>query len=196
MQNSDNLVLQKTDITKENRSGQKKQNTKTLWFTGLSGSGKSTLANELEKRLVLMGKHTMLLDGDNIRLGLNKDLGFTEGDRVENIRRVAEVSKLMNDAGLIVLTAFISPYEKDRKKAKDIIGEDFLEIYVSTPIEVCEKRDVKGLYKKARLGLIANFTGISSEYEIPIHPDIVINTADNTVEESVNYLLDKISTLV
>ncbi len=192
LRRSDNLVWHETDITKKIRSEQKNQNTRTVWFTGLSGSGKSTLANELEKRLVAMGRHTMLLDGDNIRMGLNKNLGFTEADRVENIRRIAEVAKLMNDAGLIVLTAFISPYEKDRENAREIIGDDFYEVYVSTPIEECERRDVKGLYKKARKGEIPNFTGITSPYEIPRSPDLIINTKVMGLEDAVALLIEKL----
>ena len=191
LRRSNNLVWQVTDITKKIRSEQKNQTTKTVWFTGLSGSGKSTLANELEKRLVAMGRHTMLLDGDNIRMGLNKNLGFSETDRVENIRRIAEVAKLMNDAGLIVLTAFISPYEKDRENARQIIGEDFFEVYVSTPLEECERRDVKGLYKKAREGEIPNFTGITSPYEVPAAPDLVINTQEISIEDAVTLIVDK-----
>lgn len=192
LRRSNNLVWQETDITKKIRAEQKNQKTKTIWFTGLSGSGKSTLANELEKRLVAMGRHTMLLDGDNIRMGLNKNLGFTEADRVENIRRIAEVAKLMNDAGLIVLTAFISPYQKDRENAREIIGDDFFEVYVSTPIEECEKRDVKGLYKKARKGEIPNFTGITSPYEIPETPDMEINTQEMSLEDAVNSIIEKL----
>ncbi len=192
LRRSNNLVWQETDITKKIRAEQKNQKTKTIWFTGLSGSGKSTLANELEKRLVAMGRHTMLLDGDNIRMGLNKNLGFTEADRVENIRRIAEVAKLMNDAGLIVLTAFISPYHKDRENAKEIIGDDFFEVYVSTPIEECEKRDVKGLYKKARKGEIPNFTGITSPYEIPETPNMEINTQEMSLEDAVNSIMEKL----
>lgn len=192
LRRSDNLVWQETDITKKIRSEQKNQTTKTVWFTGLSGSGKSTLANELEKRLVSMGKHTMLLDGDNIRMGLNKNLGFTEADRVENIRRIAEVAKLMNDAGLIVLTAFISPYEKDRENAREIIGDDFFEVYVSTPIEECERRDAKGLYKKARRGEIPNFTGVTSPYEVPEAPDLIINTKEVSLEDAVSRIIEKI----
>lgn len=192
LRRSHNLVWQETDITKEIRSEQKNQTTKTIWFTGLSGSGKSTLANELEKRLVAMGRHTMLLDGDNIRMGLNRNLGFTEADRVENIRRIAEVAKLMNDAGLIVLTAFISPYQKDRENAREIIGDDFFEVYVSTPIEECEKRDVKGLYKKARSGEIPNFTGISSPYEAPEAPEMEINTQEISLEEAVNSIIERL----
>lgn len=192
LRRSHNLVWQETDITKKIRSEQKNQTTKTIWFTGLSGSGKSTLANELEKRLVAMGRHTMLLDGDNIRMGLNRNLGFTEADRVENIRRIAEVAKLMNDAGLIVLTAFISPYQKDRENAREIIGDDFFEVYVSTPIEECEKRDVKGLYKKARSGEIPNFTGISSPYEAPEAPEMEINTQEVSLEEAVNSIIERL----
>lgn len=191
LRRSNNLVWQKTDITKQIRAEQKNQTPKTIWFTGLSGSGKSTLANALEKRLVAMGRHTMLLDGDNVRMGLNRNLGFTEADRVENIRRIAEVAKLMNDAGLIVLTAFISPYRKDRENAKEIIGDDFLEVYVSTPVEECERRDVKGLYKKARKGEIPNFTGISSPYETPEAPDVIINTQEMSIEDAVSMIVDK-----
>ncbi len=192
LRRSNNLVWQKTDVTKQIRSKQKNQTTKTIWFTGLSGSGKSTIANEVEKRLVAMGRHTMLLDGDNIRMGLNKNLGFTETDRVENIRRIAEVAKLMNDAGLIVLTAFISPYKKDRENAREIIGDDFFEVYVSTPIEECERRDVKGLYKKARKGEIPNFTGITSPYESPESPDVVINTQEIALEDAVSLIIEAI----
>ncbi len=185
----DNLTWQNSDITKEVREKQLHQKAATLWFTGLSGSGKSTLANELEIRLTAMGKHTMLLDGDNIRMGLNRDLGFSDEDRTENIRRIAEVAKLMNDAGLIVLTSFISPFQKDRELARSIIGEDFVEIYVSTPLEECENRDVKGLYKKARNGEIPVFTGISSPYEAPEQPEIQIDTTNLTVEQAVTQLL-------
>ncbi len=191
LRRSNNLVWQQTDITKQIRSEQKNQTPRTIWFTGLSGSGKSTLANALEKRLVAMGRHTMLLDGDNIRMGLNRNLGFTETDRVENIRRIAEVAKLMNDAGLIVLTAFISPYRKDRENAREIIGNDFLEVYVSTPIEVCERRDVKGLYKKARRGEIPNFTGISSPYEASDAPDLIIDTQETSIEDAVSMIVDR-----
>ncbi len=178
------------DITREFREHQLDQKSCTIWFTGLSGSGKSTLANALEKRLVSLGKHTMLLDGDNVRLGLNKNLGFTEADRIENIRRIAEVSKLMNDAGLIVLTSFISPFVHDRRKAKEIIGDSFIEVYIDTPIEECERRDVKGLYAAAREGKIENFTGITSPYEKPEHPDVRIDTTNHTVEECVDLLME------
>jgi len=190
LRRSTNVIWQKTDISRDIRSEQKSQKPFTIWFTGLSGSGKSVLSNELEKRLVAMGKHTMLLDGDNVRHGLCRDLGFVEGDRIENIRRVAEVATLMNDAGLITITAFISPYLQDRENAKGIIGsENFVEVYVSTPLEVCEKRDVKGLYKKARSGEIPQFTGISSPYEVPVSPDLEIDTSDCSVEDSVDKIL-------
>ena len=159
-------------------------------MTGLSGSGKSSLANALEKRLFSMGKHTMLLDGDNIRMGLNKNLGFEDNDRIENIRRIAEVSKLMNDAGLIVMTSFISPFRQDRRNAREIIGESFVEVYVSTPLEECERRDVKGLYREARKGNIQNFTGVNSPYEAPEHPDIEIDTTQRSIEECVDILLE------
>lgn len=187
---NENIVWQNVDITKELREKLLGQRAFTVWMTGLSGAGKSTLANELEKRLFAMGKHTMLLDGDNIRMGLNKNLGFTENDRIENIRRIAEVAKLLNDAGIIVVTAFISPFRQDRRKAKEIIGDAFKEVYISTPLRVCEKRDVKGLYLKAKRGEIRNFTGISSRYEEPENPDIVVNTEGQTLEESVETILE------
>ncbi len=190
MRRSDNLQWQELDITREYRAKALDQTPKTIWFTGLSGSGKSTLSNALEKRLATMGKHTMLLDGDNVRMGLNKNLGFKEQDRIENIRRIAEVSKLMNDAGLITLTAFISPYESDRLRAREIIGDDsFVEVYVATPLEECEQRDVKGLYEKARNGEIPNFTGISSPYEVPSNPEITINTVGRDIEDCVDEII-------
>lgn len=190
LRRSENVVWQQHDITPEIRAGKMGQKPLTLWFTGLSGSGKSTLANELEKALSVKGKFTMLLDGDNIRMGLNQNLGFEEEDRIENIRRIAEVAKLMNDAGLIVLTAFISPYISDRQRAREIIGDaNFVEIYVSTPLEECEKRDVKGLYKKARNGQIPNFTGISSPYEPPLEAEIEIDTSKCTLEEAVDHII-------
>lgn len=192
LRRSANVVWQKTDITREIRSNQKDQIPLTLWFTGLSGSGKSTLANEVEKRLVSMGKHTMLLDGDNIRHGLNKNLGFKETDRIENIRRIAEVAKLMNEAGLITITSFISPYEQDRENAREIIGECFMEIFVSTPLEECEKRDVKGLYKKARNGEIPNFTGVSSPYEKPEKPEITIDTSKIDIDKATEIVMKEI----
>ena len=194
LRRSDNLTWQNMDIGRSQRSVKKNQKPVTLWFTGLSGAGKSSLANAVEKLLYIRGNHTMLLDGDNIRMGLNKNLGFEEDDRIENIRRAAEVSKLMNDAGLIVLTSFISPYRSDRRNAAEIVGrENFVEIYVSTPLEECEKRDVKGLYKKAREGRIPNFTGISSPYEVPENADIVIDTSKyTTVDEAADHLMKEL----
>ena len=193
LRRSDNLTWQNLDITREIRASKLGQKPMTLWFTGLSGAGKSTLANEIEKALTISGNHTMLLDGDNVRMGLNKNLGFEEKDRIENIRRVAEVAKLMNDAGLIVLTAFISPYQSDRQNAREIIGTDnFVEIYVSTPLEECERRDVKGLYKKARRGEIPNFTGISSPFEAPEHAEIVIDTSKYSLEEAIELVLKEV----
>lgn len=177
------------DVTRERREQLLNQKAATVWFTGLSGSGKSTLANALEQQLAASGRHTMLLDGDNIRFGLNRDLGFSEKDRVENIRRIAEVAKLLNDAGLIVLASFISPYRKDRQAAREIIGDSFLEVYVSTPLEECEKRDVKGLYRAARKGEIAQFTGITSIYEPPVQPEISIDTSKKNIKDSTYELM-------
>lgn len=153
-----------------------------LWYTGLSGSGKSTIANAVDRLLHDSGHASYLLDGDNIRHGLNKDLGFSDADRIENIRRIGEVSRLFNDAGLIVSTAFISPFLSDRQAARALIGADFIEVYVDTPLSECEQRDPKGLYKKARLGEITNFTGIDSPYEAPLSPEIHIKTQDRSVE--------------
>ena len=168
-----NIHYQKINITRHEREKIKDQTGKVIWLTGLSGSGKSTLANVLEMQLNQLKKHTYILDGDNLRLGLNKDLGFNESDRVENIRRVAEVAKLMMDAGLIVITAFISPFRSERKMARDLIGtNNFFEVFVDTPLEICEQRDPKGLYKKARDGFLKNMTGIDSPYEAPIDAEI------------------------
>jgi bifunctional enzyme CysN/CysC len=177
LRRSDNIHWQATDVHKEARAAAKGQTGKVVWFTGLSGAGKSTIANLVEKRLHALGRHTYLLDGDNVRHGLNRDLGFTEEDRVENIRRVAEVAKLMVDAGLIVLTAFISPFRAERRMARELMAEgEFVEVYVSTPIEEAEKRDVKGLYAKARAGQLKNFTGVDSPYEEPENAEIVVDT--------------------
>ncbi len=179
-----------TKVSREQRSALLKQSPKLIWFTGLSGSGKSTLAVQLEAVLHAKGFKTYLLDGDNIRAGINKDLSFTDADRVENIRRIGEVSKLMLDAGIIVLSAFISPFQSDRDYVKKIAGpENYIEVFVDTPIEVCEQRDVKGLYKKARAGEIKNFTGIDSAYEIPVSPDIIIQTHVLNVNDSLALLL-------
>lgn len=191
-----NLTWQNTDITRTFRENQLDQHARTIWFTGLSGAGKSALANALEKRLAGLGKHTMLLDGDNIRMGLNRNLGFSETDRIENIRRIAEVAKLMNDAGLIVLTSFISPFANDRRRAREIIGDPFTEIYVSTPLEECARRDVKGLYAAAKSGKIEQFTGISSPYEVPEHPDFTIDTTGRGLDECADELLAHIQDLL
>jgi bifunctional enzyme CysN/CysC len=177
------------------RAALKSQRPAVLWFTGLSGSGKSTIANLVEKKLAHLGKHTFLLDGDNVRHGLNKDLGFTQADRIENIRRIGEVARLMTDAGLIVLTAFISPFRAERALARSLIPEgEFIEVFVDTPLAEAEKRDVKGLYKKARSGQLPNFTGIDSPYEAPESPEIHIDTtkvaAEDAAEMIVSRLLD------
>ena len=166
-----------------------KQRAKLIWFTGLSGSGKSTLAVQLEANLHERGFKTYLLDGDNIRAGLNKDLSFTDEGRVENIRRIGEVSKLLLDAGVVVLSAFISPFTEDRMQVNNIVGDsNYIEIFVDTPLEVCEQRDVKGLYKKARAGEVKNFTGIDSPYEVPLNPHLRIETHKLSLEESINLL--------
>jgi len=191
-----NLRMQHVDVDKALRSQLKHQRPAVLWFTGLSGAGKSTIANLVEKKLAATGRHTYLLDGDNVRHGLNKDLGFTEADRVENIRRVAEVARLMVDAGLIVMTAFISPFRSERAMARGQMADnEFIEIHVNTPLAVAEERDVKGLYKKARRGEIANFTGISSPYEAPDAPEIVVNTHTQTAEEAADVIIAKLKAL-
>ena len=177
LRRADNIHWQATDVHKAARAEQKSQKGRVVWFTGLSGAGKSTIANLVEKRLHALGRHTYLLDGDNVRHGLNKDLGFTEEDRVENIRRVAEVSKLMVDAGLIVLTAFISPFRAERRMAREMLEDgEFVEVYVETSLAVAESRDVKGLYKKARAGDLKNFTGIDSPYEAPENAELIVDT--------------------
>lgn len=191
-----NIHWQAMDIDRDALADQKGQKPAVLWFTGLSGSGKSTIANALQKRLYAMGRHTFLLDGDNVRHGLNRDLGFTDADRVENIRRVSNVAKLMSDAGLIVLVSFISPFRSERKMARNMMQDgEYIEIFVDTPLEVAELRDVKGLYKKARAGEIKNFTGIDSPYEAPQAPEVTINTVENTPEEAaeqlIEYMLEK-----
>lgn len=187
---SSNLQLQHFHVNKAARGKVNKQKPCVLWFTGLSGSGKTTLSNQLEQALFDRGHRTYALDGDNVRHGLNKDLGFTEHDRQENIRRVAEVAKLMVDAGLIVIATFISPFKADRDMARSIFDPgEFFEIYVDTPIATCEARDPKGLYKKAREGQIKNFTGIDSPYEVPLQPDLTINTHTLSVDQAVQQLL-------
>jgi len=178
MSNLQNLTRQNSHVSSEERRSLLKQRPLTIWLTGLSAAGKSTLAYALERELINIGHVCCVLDGDNVRHGLNNNLGFSAGDRSENIRRVAEVAKLMNDAGLIVITAFISPFRQDRFMARDIIGEGFFqEVYVSTDLTTCEARDPKGLYKKARAGKVAEFTGVSSPYESPVKPALTINTA-------------------
>lgn len=196
LRRAQNVHWQPTDITRADHAALKNQKPRVLWFTGLSGSGKSTIANAVEKRLNLMNRHTFLLDGDNVRHGLNKDLGFTEADRIENIRRVGEVAKLMADAGLIVLTAFISPFRAERDMVRAMLPEgEFIEIFVDTPLEVAEARDVKGLYKKARSGALKNFTGVDSPYEPPEHPEIRVNTVAMTVDEAADAIIRAIMPL-
>lgn len=178
-----NLHPQPLAVTQAARAALKSQTPRVLWFTGISGAGKSTIANLVEQKLLAAGRHTYLLDGDNIRHGLNSDLGFTDQDRAENIRRIAEVAKLMTDAGLIVLTAFISPFRKEREMARALFAPgEFIEIHVDTPLAVAEKHDPKGLYKKARQGLLKNFTGIDSPYETPEQPEIHLKTAAGSAE--------------
>ena len=196
LRRAQNVHWQATDIGREQHASLKNQKARVLWFTGLSGSGKSTIANEVEKSLNLMNRHTFLLDGDNVRHGLNKDLGFTETDRIENIRRVGEVAKLMADAGLIVLTAFISPFRAERDMVRAMLPEgEFIEIFVDTPLEVAEARDVKGLYKKARSGALKNFTGIDSPYEAPNAPEITVNTVEMTAQEAAQFIVRQIMPL-
>jgi len=196
LRRAENIHWQPVSITREDHARMKNQTPRVLWFTGLSGSGKSTIANEVEKQLFLMNRHTFLLDGDNVRHGLNRDLGFTEADRIENIRRVGEVAKLMADAGLIVLTAFISPFRAERQMVREMLPPgEFIEIFIDTPLAVAEARDVKGLYKKAREGKLKNFTGIDSPYEPPENPEIRVNTVDMTPEQAARYIIDRIMPL-
>lgn len=188
-----NLYPIQTKVSREDRQRLLNQRPVLIWFTGLSGSGKSTLAVQLESELFNAGFATYLLDGDNIRTGLNKDLSFAEEGRVENIRRIGEVAKLMLDAGLVVLSAFISPFERDRQQVKTIVGDhQYVEVFVDTPLEVCEQRDVKGLYRKARKGELKNFTGIDSPYERPTSPDMIIDTVSMSVQKAVEHLMTTI----
>ena len=191
---SSNIVWHDQSVSKLERAEHKSQKPCVLWFTGLSGSGKSTVANALEHELAKRGQHTFLLDGDNVRHGLNKDLGFSDADRVENIRRIGEVSKLFVDAGLIAVTAFISPFRSDRQLVRDLLGKaEFVEIHMDTPLETCESRDPKGLYKKARAGEIKNFTGIDSDYEAPKSAEITLDSSVQSVPECVEQIIDYLS---
>jgi bifunctional enzyme CysN/CysC len=193
LRRAQNVHWQALDVSRESHAALKHQRPAVLWFTGLSGSGKSTIANLVEKRLHALGHHTFLLDGDNVRHGLNKDLGFTEADRIENIRRVGEVAKLMTDAGLIVLTAFISPFRAERDMVRAMLPEgEFVEVFVDTPLEVAEARDVKGLYKKARAGQLKNFTGIDSPYERPEAAELRIDTTRESSEAAAERIVDHI----
>ena len=191
---AENIVWHQQTLSKEERGTLKNQRPCILWFTGLSGAGKSTVANALEQALHARGYHTYLLDGDNVRHGLNKNLGFTAEDRVENIRRIGEVAKLFVDGGTIVLTAFISPYRQDRRLVRDLVDDgEFIEVFVDTPLGVCEDRDPKGLYKKARAGEIKHFTGIDDPYEVPEQPEITLHTDRKSIEESVVEILEALA---
>lgn len=188
---TENLHFHKHRVARELKEKRNQHKSRVLWFTGLSGSGKSTVANATEKILHDMGLHTYILDGDNVRMGLNKDLGFSPEDRTENIRRITEVAKLFADSGSIVLTAFISPYREDRDKARAIISnEDFIEIFVSADLSVCEDRDPKGLYKKARAGEIKGFTGIDAPYEAPLKPELIVETDKYDIAASAQIVVD------
>ncbi|WP_116869777.1 adenylyl-sulfate kinase [Vibrio splendidus] len=193
---SDDVVWHNATVTHEQRSLQKQQTPVVLWFTGLSGSGKSTVANAVESKLLNLGKHSYLLDGDNVRHGLNKDLGFSDTDRVENIRRIGEVAKLFVDSGTIVLTAFISPFIADREQARALLlPGQFLEVFIDTSLSVCEQRDPKGLYKKARAGEIKNFTGIDSTYEAPLKTDIHVETEGRSIEACAEIVVNQLAEL-
>ena len=192
---SSNTVWHNATVTRERREQRNAHKGAVIWFTGFSGSGKSTLAHSAEERIFQLGCHAYVFDGDNVRHGLCSDLGFSADDRSENIRRIAEMCKLFVDAGVIALTAFISPLHRDRQRVRDLLGDDFIEVYCRCPIEVCEQRDVKGLYKKARAGEIRDFTGISAPYEAPEHPDLIVDTDQESlaqgVEKVVKLLIDR-----
>ena len=188
---SSNVIYHQASVTRQRRNKLNEHRSVVLWFTGLSGSGKSTLAHALEEKLFQKGCRTFVLDGDNVRHGLNSNLDFSDADRGENIRRISEVSKLMLEAGLIVMTAFISPFKEDRNEARALIAKDnFIEIYCKASMETCEKRDVKGLYKKARAGEIKNYTGIDSPYEAPVNPELIIDTDQETLDYSVSKIMN------
>jgi len=187
-----NLTKHNFKISKSDREKIKNQKSCTIWMSGLSGSGKSTIANQLENTLNSLGYHTYILDGDNTRLGLNKGLGFSEEDRIENIRRVSEVAKILNDAGIITICSFISPFEKNREQAKEIIGENFIEVFIDADLSTCEERDPKGLYKKARAGEIKDFTGISSPFETPSNAIVLKNNTEEDLEKNVIFLTELI----
>ncbi|HUO21667.1 MAG TPA: adenylyl-sulfate kinase, partial [Caulobacteraceae bacterium] len=193
LRRSHNIHMQHVDVDKTLRATLKGQRPGVLWFTGLSGAGKSTVANLVEKKLAALGRHTYLLDGDNVRHGLNKDLGFTDTDRIENVRRVGEVARLMTDAGLIVITAFISPFRAEREMVRQMMAPgEFFEIFIDTPLAEAERRDVKGLYKKARAGELKHFTGIDSPYEAPQHAEIVVDTTKMTPDEAADLIVDRL----
>jgi bifunctional enzyme CysN/CysC len=190
LRRAQNIHWQATDINREHHANLKNQKPAVLWLTGLSGSGKSTIANAIEKKLARMNRHTFLLDGDNVRHGLNKDLGFTDADRIENIRRVGEVARLMTDAGLIVITAFISPFRAERAMVREMMQPgEFVEVFIDTPLNIAEQRDVKGLYAKARAGELKNFTGIDSPYETPENPEIIIDTTQMDIESAADKII-------
>ncbi len=190
----ENIFEHNFNVKQDNRSTLKRHKPLLIWFTGLSGSGKSTIANAVEQALFNKGIHTYLLDGDNVRKGINANLSFSPEDRTENIRRIAEISRLMLDAGLVVLSSFVSPYREDRENVRNIVGYvNFVEIFVNTPIEECERRDVKGLYEKARKGEIKNFTGINAPYEAPLNADIEVDTTQGSVDEITEIILKKIA---
>ena len=191
MSQDENIVWHAQTVSRKQKQQHKGHKPVLLWYTGLSGSGKSTVANAVEAKLFSLGCHTYLLDGDNVRMGLNKGLTFSDEDRVENIRRISEVAKLFVDAGLVVSTAFISPFKADRDQARSIVNEgEFVEVFIDTPLAVCESRDPKGLYKKARAGEIPNFTGISSAFDVPENPDIHVKTAEQTIEQCAGQIVD------
>ncbi len=191
-----NIFQQALNIRREHREKLNGHKGQVIWLTGLSGAGKSSIANAMEVILHENGYRTYILDGDNVRGGLSRDLGFSDEDRVENIRRITEVSKLMMDAGLVVMTAFISPFRQEREMARNIVGQgNFVEVYVSTPLEVCESRDVKGLYRKARAGQLANMTGIDSAYEAPLSPEVTVNGCGQSIEETARMAISQIASL-